>query len=72
MTIQHVGIVTSISPVLFSDPGLSNANMHLVHVEIDPACTDPKQALEDGEFVDVLTFPYNDLMHHITEYSKVC
>jgi hypothetical protein len=46
--------------------------MHLVHVDIDPACTDPKQALDDGEFVDVLSFPYNDLLRHITDYSKVC
>ena len=67
----RAGVVTEESPVVFSDPGMSNANLQLVHVTVDPACDDPPQALDDGEFVDVLLFPHNQLLHHIEEYAAV-
>lgn len=45
---------------LFSDPGLTNANMALATVEIDakdPRNSDPQPQLEDGEFIEVFTLP---------------
>ena len=65
------GVVTKESPVVFSDPGMSNANLQLVHVTVDPECDDPPQALDDGEFVGVLLFPHSQLLHHIEEYAAV-
>ena len=65
------GAVVEESPIIYSDPGMSNANMQLVHVNVDPACADPQQHLDDGEFLDVLLFPYDNLLHHITLHATV-
>ncbi|KAM9899637.1 hypothetical protein OXX79_005618 [Metschnikowia pulcherrima] len=63
------GTVTKESIPLFSDPGLTNANMALVTVNIDMEDSrnqDPKPQLEDGEFIEVFTLPlanlYDDLV----------
>lgn len=46
------------TPVLFSDPGLTNANMSLVTVNIEASDNeDPQPQLEDGEFIEVFTLP---------------
>ena len=51
-----VGHVASESPVIYSDPGMSNANMRLVEVVVDmddEKNKNPKQNLEDGEDITV-------------------
>jgi ADP-ribose pyrophosphatase len=65
-----VGVVVDVSPVVYSDPGLSNANMQFVHINVDANCLDPKQALEDGEFVDVMKMPYDNLLHHLLDHAQ--
>ncbi|OBA20407.1 hypothetical protein METBIDRAFT_44333 [Metschnikowia bicuspidata var. bicuspidata NRRL YB-4993] len=54
------GKVTKESIPLYSDPGLTNANMALATVDIDmadPRNTDPQPQLEDGEYIEVFTLP---------------
>ena len=67
----YFGAVISTSPIVFSDPGLTNANMQLVTVAIDPSCSDPKQRLDEGEFIDVLQFPLDDLLLHLQQHCQV-
>jgi hypothetical protein len=64
------GRVMHTTPVIFSDPGLSNANMQFVHVLVDPNCTDPQQNLEDGEFIEVLRFPIENLLDHLERHVR--
>lgn len=57
---------------IYSDPGLTNANMALVTVDIDMANEknqNPQPQLEDGEFIDVFTLPVRGLLSGLV---KVC
>lgn len=72
----YVGKVTLLSHStglpLFSDPGLTNANMALVTMEIDGddernVC--PKPQLEESEFIEVVTLPLKGLMERL---AQVC
>lgn len=61
---------TSIS--LFSDPGLTNANMALVTMDVDMADErnqHPQPQLEDGEFIEVFTLP---LLNFLRGLEEVC
>ncbi|XP_034620819.1 ADP-sugar pyrophosphatase isoform X2 [Trachemys scripta elegans] len=52
------------------DPGLTNCTTHIVTVTIngDDACnTRPMQKPEEGEFVEVVSLPKNDLLQRIEE-----
>ncbi|XP_019399247.1 PREDICTED: ADP-sugar pyrophosphatase isoform X1 [Crocodylus porosus] len=66
------GEVTECSPVLCLDPGLTNCTTYLVNVAIngdDPQNTRPKQKPEEGEFVEVVSLPKNDLLQRIEELN---
>lgn len=55
---------------LFSDPGLTNANMALVTMEIDGEDirnVDPEPQLEEGEFIEVFTLPLKGLLDNLVE-----
>lgn len=57
---------------IYSDPGLTNANMALVTVDIDLAHENnqnPQPQLEDGEFIEVFTLPLSELLDGLV---KVC
>lgn len=70
------GTVTSLSQhevSLFSDPGLTNANMALVTMDVDmskPENKNPVPELEDGEFIEVFTLPLSNLMEGLVEVAK--
>ena len=54
------GEVEGVTPVLFGDPGMSNANLRLVHVSVDGdrACNrDPIPEPEEGEEITPLLAP---------------
>ncbi|XP_025058056.1 ADP-sugar pyrophosphatase isoform X2 [Alligator sinensis] len=62
------GEVTECSPVLCLDPGLTNCTTYLVNVAIngdDCQNVRPKQKPEEGEFVEVVSLPKNDLLQRI-------
>lgn len=57
---------------IYSDPGLTNANMALVTVDIDLSSEknqNPKPQLEDGEFIEVFTLPLKSLL---ADLVKAC
>lgn len=67
------GKFISQSPVVYSDPGLANANMSLatVHIDMeDPANKAPKPQLEDGEFIDTFTLPLDNLVDDLVKMSE--
>ena len=58
---------------LFSDPGLTNANMDLAIVDVDlanPANQNPVPQLEDGEFIEVAVVPVKDLLNELIRFAK--
>ena len=60
------------SLIMFSDPGLTNANMVLAHVDSDlkdPKNQNPVPQLEDNEFIETFTLPLDNLLE---EMEKVC
>lgn len=64
--------VTSVSPLLAADPGLSSANMQLVMVEVKLGEDEqePEQRLEDGEHIQRVVVPLSELYDRLVEYSK--
>ncbi|KAK6459722.1 NUDIX hydrolase domain-like protein [Scheffersomyces xylosifermentans] len=67
------GKFTRQSTTVFSDPGLTNANMVLAYVEVDltdPRNKDPKPQLEDGEFIITFTLPLKNLLRGLEEVME--
>lgn len=64
--------VVSVSPPQAADPGLSNANMQLVMVEVQLGEGDeePEQRLEDGEHIQRVVVPLSEFYDRLVEYSK--
>ncbi|KAI1406786.1 NUDIX domain-containing protein [Hypoxylon sp. FL1857] len=64
--------VLSISPVQAADPGMSDANMQLVMVEVQlrEGDEEPEQRLEDGEHIQRVVVPLSELYERLVEYSK--
>lgn len=66
------GKVISVSPIVAADPGLSSANMQLAMVEVhlkegDP---EPEQNLDEGEHIERVVVPLDELYDKLVEYSK--
>lgn len=64
--------VLSVSPAQAADPGLSNANMQLVMVEVrlGEGDEEPEQRLEDGEHIQRVVVPLAEFYDRLVEYSK--
>ncbi|KAI8715050.1 Nudix hydrolase domain-containing protein [Fusarium sp. LHS14.1] len=64
--------VLSVSPVQSADPGMSNANMQLVMVEVqlNENEEEPEQRLDDGEHIQRVVVPLSELYDRLVEYSK--
>jgi ADP-ribose pyrophosphatase len=64
--------VLSVSPAQAADPGLSDANMQLVMVEVklDEGDEEPEQRLEDGEHIQRVVVPLSEFYDRLVEYSK--
>lgn len=59
------GRVVRVLPLLFADPGLTNANMALVTMDVDMADErnqKPVPQLEDDEFIEVFALPARGLL----------
>lgn len=61
----YVGEVVQTGQIVFSDPGMSKANMRLVTIECDlKEGQDPPVAkLEEGEFIEVRVTPLARTLH---------
>ncbi|CAN8105445.1 unnamed protein product [Discula destructiva] len=68
----EVSRVLSVSPVQAADPGMSNANMQLVMVEVDlpEGGKMPEQRLDDGERIERVVVPLAELYERLVAYSK--
>ncbi|KAJ5065903.1 NUDIX hydrolase domain-like protein [Bipolaris maydis] len=68
----YKGKLKFISPTIVSDPGLSTANMQLAVVEVELAEGDaePEQALDDGEFIERVVVPVDELYERLIEYDR--
>ena len=64
--------VLSVSPTIAADPGLTNANMALVMVEVDVKEGEemPEQRLDDGEAIERVVVPLEEFYNRLVEYSK--
>lgn len=68
----EVSKVLSVSPPQAADPGMTNANMQLVMVEVQlPEGGEgmPEQRLEDGEHITRVVVPLADLYKRLVEYA---
>lgn len=68
----YVGTFRSQSIPLFSDPGLTNANMALAYVDVDlndSRNKNPQPELEAGEYIITFTLPLNNLLQSL---EKMC
>lgn len=66
--------VLSVSPPQAADPGMTNANMQLVMVEVQlpegEGVEMPAQRLDDGEHITRVVVPLAELYDRLVEYSK--
>ncbi|KAG7665696.1 YSA1 [[Candida] subhashii] len=61
------------SRVMFSDPGLTNANMVLAYVDVDlndPKNQNPQPQLEPGEYIITFTLPLDNLLEELETIMK--
>lgn len=67
----YSGVATHVSPIAFSDPGMTNSNMQSVVIEVD-ADAEPNVNIQpepdEGEFIEVFLLPFDDLY---TELQRV-
>ncbi|XP_040104410.1 ADP-sugar pyrophosphatase [Moschus berezovskii] len=64
----YKGDIAECSPAVCMDPGLSNCTAHIVTVTIngdDAENVRPKPKPGDGEFVEVISLPKNDLLNRL-------
>ncbi|KAI3433956.1 hypothetical protein D9Q98_003758 [Chlorella vulgaris] len=64
----YTGRVVEETAICVSDPGMSNANMRYVTLEVDadaPENQNVVQQLEDGEFIQVELVPWAGLLQHL-------
>jgi ADP-ribose pyrophosphatase len=68
----YQGKLSFISPTIVSDPGLTTANMQLatVEVQLKEGDKEPEQQLEEGEFIERVVVPLDDLFDRLKEYSE--
>ena len=67
----YKGKLKYISPTIVSDPGMSSANMQLATVEVvlEEGDKEPKQVLDDGEFIERVIVPLEELYGRLEKYS---
>jgi len=68
----YAGRVLDISPTIVSDPGMSTANMQLATVEVtlNEDDEEPEQHLDDGEFIQRVVVPIDELYDRLMTFSK--
>jgi ADP-ribose pyrophosphatase len=68
----YKGKLSYISPTIVSDPGMSTANMQLATVEVNlkEGDMEPEQALDDGEFIERVVVPLEELFERLEKYSQ--
>jgi ADP-ribose pyrophosphatase len=68
----YSGRVLDLSPTIASDPGMTTANMQLAMVEVrlKEGDEEPEQHLDDGEHIQRVVVPLDELYERLLDYSK--
>ena len=68
----YEGTIVDVSPVVSSDPGLTNATLQLVMMEVHlkEGESMPEQRLDDGELIERVVVPLDQLYARLIEMSK--
>lgn len=68
----YEGSILETGPVVASDPGLTNATLQLVMMEVQLKKDEPmpEQRLDDGELIERVIVPLNELYQRLLHYSK--
>ena len=68
----YEGRILETGPVVASDPGLTNATLQLVMMEVELKDGEgmPEQRLDDGEAIERVIVPLSELYGRLLEYSK--
>ncbi|KAJ9626261.1 hypothetical protein H2203_003893 [Taxawa tesnikishii (nom. ined.)] len=68
----YEGRVLSVSPVIAADPGMTSANMQLAMMEVHlkEGDAEPEQHLDEGEHIERVVVPLEELYERLVEYSK--
>lgn len=69
----YEGKIISSGPAVASDPGLTNATLKLVMMEVKLSSDDsgmPEQKLDDGELIERVIVPLSELYDRLMEWSK--
>jgi ADP-ribose pyrophosphatase len=69
----YKGKVVSVSPIVAADPGMTSANMQLamMEVQLKEGDQEPEQHLDEGEHIERVVVPLNELYERLVEYSKM-
>mmetsp|Transcript_35777 Transcript_35777/g.47221 ORF Transcript_35777/g.47221 Transcript_35777/m.47221 type:complete len:242 (-) Transcript_35777:331-1056(-) len=68
-----VGDVSKVSPICWADPGMTNANIVYVKIEVDgddPRNLNPESTPDEGEFIQVITVPVDNLLDFLNEKER--
>jgi len=67
----YKGKLTSITPTIVSDPGMTTANMQfaVVEVQLNEGDEEPEQHLDDGEFIERFVVPLSELYERLLKFA---
>jgi ADP-ribose pyrophosphatase len=67
----YEGKILDTSPVVSSDPGMTNATLQLVMMEVQLNDDEkmPEQRLDDGELIERVIVPLSDLYQRLLDWS---
>jgi ADP-ribose pyrophosphatase len=68
----YAGKILEVGPVVASDPGLANATLQLVMMEVQLSEKEsmPDQKLDEGELIERVVVPLNELYERLIHWSK--
>ncbi|KAF1822388.1 uncharacterized protein K489DRAFT_381142 [Dissoconium aciculare CBS 342.82] len=68
----YEGKVLDCSPTIVADPGLTNANMQMVTIEVNlkEGDEEPEQHLDEGEHIERVVVPLDQLYEKLQAFSK--
>lgn len=71
----YKGYTEACSPVIMSDPGMTSANMCVSTVRVDlkegEELAEPKQHLDEGEYIEKRIVAMKDLYQTLLDYDKL-
>nr|POE79819.1 putative nudix hydrolase p35g2.12 [Quercus suber] len=68
----YEGKVCEVSPSLSAQPGMTNAKLQMVHIEVElkEGDKEPEQHLDEGEHIERIVVPISELYDKLQEFVK--